>query len=302
MAAEAGSPALGDDGGADLDLVCFASTTAPYAEKSSAAVLAAVLDCGPAVSVADLGGSLRAGTTGLRLALDAVRAGSAREALVAAADVRLAPPGSDVEADLGRRRGGRARRAGGWRHRAARGRGVPHPRVLRRLAARRRALSRAGRPDVRPRLRVRAADGRGGAAPPRRDRRRAGGDPARGRVRAGRAAGRADPPEPRPGRGRAPAGAAARPDREHGRRLAAPGACRVPRGGGAGRPHPRRRLRLGSRRAPLRGDRPRSERSTGRGAWPPRWPPAGRSSTTGSSSSSGGSSRRSRSGPSRGFR
>src|SRR5262249_39144560 len=95
MAAEAGLATLGDGSGAMLDLVCFASTMAPYAEKSSAAVLAAVLDCGPAVGVADLGGNLRAGTTALRLALDAVRAGSAREALVAASDMRLAPPGSD---------------------------------------------------------------------------------------------------------------------------------------------------------------------------------------------------------------
>jgi 3-hydroxy-3-methylglutaryl CoA synthase len=97
MAVEAGLAALPEGGGASLDLVCLASTTPPYAEKSSAAILAAVLDCGPAVGVADLGGSLRAGTTGLRLALDAVRAGSAREALVAAADLRLTPPGSDVE-------------------------------------------------------------------------------------------------------------------------------------------------------------------------------------------------------------
>jgi 3-hydroxy-3-methylglutaryl CoA synthase len=97
MAAEAGLAALGSGGSADLDLVCFASTTAPYAEKSSAAILAAVLDCEAAVSIADLGGSLRAGTTGLRLGLDAVRSGSAREALVAAADIRVAPPGSDLE-------------------------------------------------------------------------------------------------------------------------------------------------------------------------------------------------------------
>ena len=97
MAAEAALAALGDGGGAGLDLVCLASTTPPYAEKSSAAVLAAVLDCGPSAAVADLGGSLRAGTTALRLALDAVRAGSARAALVATADVRLAAPGSELE-------------------------------------------------------------------------------------------------------------------------------------------------------------------------------------------------------------
>ena len=101
MAAEAGLAALGNGSSANLDLVCFASTTPPYAEKSSAAVLAAVLDCGPAVAVADLGGNLRAGTTALRLALDAVRAGSAREAVAAAADMRLAPPGSDLESAWG---------------------------------------------------------------------------------------------------------------------------------------------------------------------------------------------------------
>jgi hydroxymethylglutaryl-CoA synthase len=101
MAAEAGLTALGHEPGASLDLVCFASTTAPYAEKSSAAILAAVLDCGPTVAIADLGGGLRAGTTALRLALDAVRAGSARETLVAAADMRLAPPGTDLEATWG---------------------------------------------------------------------------------------------------------------------------------------------------------------------------------------------------------
>jgi 3-hydroxy-3-methylglutaryl CoA synthase len=101
MATEAALAALGDQGSTALDLVCFASTTPPYAEKSAAAVLSAVLDCGPATGVADLGGSLRAGTTGLRLALDTVRAGSAREALVAAADLRLAPPGSELEAVWG---------------------------------------------------------------------------------------------------------------------------------------------------------------------------------------------------------
>jgi 3-hydroxy-3-methylglutaryl CoA synthase len=48
---------------------CFlASTSAPYAEKSSAAILATVADLSPAVLTADLGGSLRCGTTALRLA------------------------------------------------------------------------------------------------------------------------------------------------------------------------------------------------------------------------------------------
>ena len=54
MAAAAALAAIGDDGGSSLDLLCFASTTAPYAEKSSAALLAAVLDCDAPVSIVDL--------------------------------------------------------------------------------------------------------------------------------------------------------------------------------------------------------------------------------------------------------
>ena len=101
MAVEAGLAALRDRGGHGLGGVLLATTTPPYAEKSSAAILAAVLDCGRDVFVADLAGSLRAGTTGLRLALDAVRAGSAGEVLVAAADMRPAVPGGDLEPLLG---------------------------------------------------------------------------------------------------------------------------------------------------------------------------------------------------------
>jgi 3-hydroxy-3-methylglutaryl CoA synthase len=101
MAVEAGLAALGERPGRDLDGVVLATTTAPYAEKSSAALAAAVLDAKRECFVADLGGSLRSGTTGLRLALDAVRGGSAASVLVAAADVRVAPPGGDLEPFLG---------------------------------------------------------------------------------------------------------------------------------------------------------------------------------------------------------
>jgi 3-hydroxy-3-methylglutaryl CoA synthase len=101
MAVEASLAALGARDGVNLGGVMLATTTAPYAEKSSAAVLAAVVDAPRDLFVADLGGSLRAGTTGLRLALDAVRAGSAREVLVAASDIRSAVPGGDLEPLLG---------------------------------------------------------------------------------------------------------------------------------------------------------------------------------------------------------
>src|SRR5438093_3033599 len=83
MAVEASLGALGARGGGTLGGVMLATTTPPYAEKSSAAILATVVDCARDVFVTDLGGSLRAGTTGLRLALDAVRAASARAVRVA---------------------------------------------------------------------------------------------------------------------------------------------------------------------------------------------------------------------------
>jgi 3-hydroxy-3-methylglutaryl CoA synthase len=101
MACEASLNALaGRDPGA-VGACFLASTSAPYLEKSSATILATVTDLDAAVLTADLGGSLRCGTTALRLALDHVRAGSARQALVAAADLRPVAPGSAEEAQLG---------------------------------------------------------------------------------------------------------------------------------------------------------------------------------------------------------
>jgi len=84
-----------------VDLLLFASTTAPFAEKQSAAIVAAALGLGPRVRTVDVAASLRSGTQALQLALDAVRAGSARCALVIAADCREGAPGSALEANGG---------------------------------------------------------------------------------------------------------------------------------------------------------------------------------------------------------
>ena len=59
-------------GGINVDALYFASTSAPYAEKSNAAVVAAGADLPASAFTADMGGSLRAGTSALRVALDAV--------------------------------------------------------------------------------------------------------------------------------------------------------------------------------------------------------------------------------------
>ena len=80
----------------DVDAVFFATTTSPYAEKQGAATIAAVLDR-PGALTSDVTGSLRASTVALRSALDAVAAGTARAALVVAADARPAEPATATE-------------------------------------------------------------------------------------------------------------------------------------------------------------------------------------------------------------
>ncbi len=75
-----------------VDGLFFASTTAPYAEKQSAATVAAVLGMGAEVYTADFGNSLRSSTNALRAAMDAVNSGSLKRVLVCAAERRLALP------------------------------------------------------------------------------------------------------------------------------------------------------------------------------------------------------------------
>jgi len=86
---------------AGVDGLLFASTSYPYKEKQGASVIAKALDLRRDVHTADLGGSLRAGTTAMRAALDAVKAGSARNVLVLASDCRLAAPRSPLERNVG---------------------------------------------------------------------------------------------------------------------------------------------------------------------------------------------------------
>jgi 3-hydroxy-3-methylglutaryl CoA synthase/uncharacterized OB-fold protein len=72
----------------EIEALSFASTTAPYWQRSAASLIAAACDLPSEVLTADFGGSLRCGTTALRAALDSVAAGSADSALVTAADQR----------------------------------------------------------------------------------------------------------------------------------------------------------------------------------------------------------------------
>jgi 3-hydroxy-3-methylglutaryl CoA synthase len=79
----------------------FASTTSPYKEKQAAALIATAIDLGREAFTVDFGNSLRGGTSAMRAALDAVRAGSSRTVLVCAADTRLGYPGGENEIAFG---------------------------------------------------------------------------------------------------------------------------------------------------------------------------------------------------------
>src|SRR5881397_2779189 len=92
--------ALGNEGPRP-DAVFFATTTAPYAEKQAAATIATVLDLPASVRTLDFTDTLRAGTSAVLAALDAIAGGSAARVVVAAGDCRLAEPDSPAEQSFG---------------------------------------------------------------------------------------------------------------------------------------------------------------------------------------------------------
>jgi hydroxymethylglutaryl-CoA synthase len=93
--------ALAVAGGAERpDAVFFATTTSPYTEKQGAATIAAVLDLPSTTRTLDFTDTLRAGTSAMLAALDAL-AGGARRVLVASGDCRLGEPESATEQSYG---------------------------------------------------------------------------------------------------------------------------------------------------------------------------------------------------------
>ncbi len=84
-----------------VDGLFFASTTSPYREKLAATTVAMAADLRRDMATADFAHSLRAGTGALLAALNAVKAGSAKNVLVVASDCRLGTPGSALEQSFG---------------------------------------------------------------------------------------------------------------------------------------------------------------------------------------------------------
>ena len=101
MAVAAGLDCLRDQDRQTVDGLIFATTTPPYAEKQCASIIATALDLRRDIFAADITDVLRAGTTGLKAALDSVAAGSANKVLVIASDSRPSAPRSDLERTLG---------------------------------------------------------------------------------------------------------------------------------------------------------------------------------------------------------
>ena len=79
----------------------LATTTSPYKEHLGATLIATAADLRRNIYTADFANSLRAGTTALKAAIDAVQAGSAKKVMVVASDSRLGTPGSPLEQNFG---------------------------------------------------------------------------------------------------------------------------------------------------------------------------------------------------------
>ncbi len=101
MAVAAGVDCLAGLDRSRVDGLFFATTSSPYSEKQGAATIAEALDLRRDIFTSDVTGVLRAGTTALRSALDAVIAGSATQVLVIASDFRPTVPHSDLERNTG---------------------------------------------------------------------------------------------------------------------------------------------------------------------------------------------------------
>jgi 3-hydroxy-3-methylglutaryl CoA synthase/uncharacterized OB-fold protein len=99
MAVEAARDCVRDIDRSTIGWMGLASTTLPFADRSNAAVAATALNLRADCATLDFGSSRRAGTGALLTALD--RSSSADDALVMAADRRIARPGSEQELAYG---------------------------------------------------------------------------------------------------------------------------------------------------------------------------------------------------------
>ncbi len=101
LAVAAGTDCLAGFDRSSVDGLYFASTSAPYKERQNANLVAGALSSRDDIRTADFGGSLKAGTSALLAAVEAVAAGNVSNMMVAAADCRLGKMGTSQEMIFG---------------------------------------------------------------------------------------------------------------------------------------------------------------------------------------------------------
>ncbi len=95
MAQAAAWPLIAGD--AKPDRLYFASTTSPFWQRSCSSQIAAASDLPSTTATADLGGSLRAGTSAILAGMDSIQAGPSNSIVVVASDKRDGAPESAEE-------------------------------------------------------------------------------------------------------------------------------------------------------------------------------------------------------------
>ncbi|MFC2044001.1 3-oxoacyl-[acyl-carrier-protein] synthase III C-terminal domain-containing protein [Chloroflexota bacterium] len=101
MSVAAGMDCLKENNPKAVGALFMSTTTALYKERQNASIIATALDMCREVRSADFGNSLKAGTTAMLSAFDAVNAGSLNMVLVTAADMRLGGATSENEQSFG---------------------------------------------------------------------------------------------------------------------------------------------------------------------------------------------------------
>ncbi len=101
MAVAAGIDCLNGIDPKTVDSLFLATTTSPYKERQNSTIVSTALDLRREVRNADLTNCLRAGTTALLSAMDTINGGSAKSAMVTAADMRLGGASGENELNFG---------------------------------------------------------------------------------------------------------------------------------------------------------------------------------------------------------
>ncbi len=101
LACAAAQDVLGDSDPSKYGGLFFASTSSPYLEKSVSSFIAHAHRLPPGTLTADFTNSRRCGTAAFRAALDAVKAGSGDNILIASGEARTAEPGGSLEQVMG---------------------------------------------------------------------------------------------------------------------------------------------------------------------------------------------------------